>query len=64
MKEALGEWEEYLNIKPNHEIPEKERKEFEEGFECEVTLYKKRIKELEAKRAYWSKRFKELEEKR
>jgi hypothetical protein len=27
-------------------------------------LYKKRIKELEAKRAYWSKRFKELEGKR
>ena len=58
------DWEEYLEIKPNHEIPENERKAFEEGFECAVTLYEKRIKELEAKRAYWSKRFKELEEER
>lgn len=62
-EEILGEWEEYSELKPNHEIPESERKAFEEGFKCAVTLYEKRIKELEAKRVYWSKRFKELEAK-
>lgn len=62
------DWEEYLEIKPNHEISENERKAFEEGFkigfDSVADLYEKGIKELESKRAYWSKRFKELEEKR
>lgn len=62
----FDDWEEYFEpkLKPNIEIPEEERKAFEEGFKCASKLYEKRIKELEAKRAYWVKRFKELEEEK
>lgn len=47
--EVAEDWEEYFEpkLKPNIEIPEEERKAFEEGFECASKLYEKRIKELE-----------------